>query len=142
MYIQITTRRYIRNIKLTTNIIKGNCRPQMVTCQKLVFTRVLTFLFLITNLPLTPINTFLHVHQSSISSCTCSIFPLWVLQPRYECGANFQTSNVNQCITFCDYMWVTVTYNDIDGQSYITYVTSGRNLSIHAKNCVPVCCQN
>ena len=62
MYIQITTRRYIRNIKLTTNIIKGNCRPQMVTCQKLVFTRVLTFLFLITNLPLTPINTFLHVH--------------------------------------------------------------------------------
>ena len=35
---------------------------------------------------------------------------------------------------------LTVTSNDHGGQIYIFYIASGRNLSMHAKNWVYLCC--
>ena len=39
--------------------------------------------------------------------------------------------------TLFDLPWPPVTSNDYADQIFLSYVVSGRNLNIHAKNCVP-----
>ena len=42
--------------------------------------------------------------------------------------------------SFFYFLWPKMTSNDLGGQMYIPYVASGRNMSIHVKHWVYVCC--